>query len=211
MDSACPKEHVTEIKRFWLLNQGRSYYLNVPVISFLQGTLERREHLFATKFFWCECRRCKDPTELNTRMSAIRCAGCGIQDGLLPSEPLHADTAWRCRKCNYTEPAANVRKFVEKVAAALEGVDQNDANALEKAVERWSAHLGPSHYLLAGLHHSLAMLYGRAPGLLPHVLSNKQLSRKASLCRSLLELVDVVQPGRNSLRGKRLFFNHWKV
>lgn len=37
-------------------------FLLIFSVSLQQGTLKRREHLQEGKFFWCQCKRCSDPT-----------------------------------------------------------------------------------------------------------------------------------------------------
>lgn len=44
----------------------------------LKSTLPRREHLLQSKCFECTCRRCADPTELETYAGAIMCSKCKI-------------------------------------------------------------------------------------------------------------------------------------
>lgn len=39
----------------------------------LWGTPNRRQHLWQTKFFWCDCKRCGDVTEFGTYFSAVKC------------------------------------------------------------------------------------------------------------------------------------------
>lgn len=53
----------------------------------LNGTAQRQEHLKTGKYFDCDCKRCKDPTELGTNFSTFKCSKC--EDGwLLWSDPL---------------------------------------------------------------------------------------------------------------------------
>lgn len=65
-----------------------------------QGTKNRREHLKQSKFFDCECARCKDPTELGTYLSALKCRECS-SGHLLSSDPLNETAIWICdnKKC----------------------------------------------------------------------------------------------------------------
>lgn len=37
------------------------------------GTASRKVHLWETKFFECDCIRCKDSTEVNTHYSSLKC------------------------------------------------------------------------------------------------------------------------------------------
>lgn len=48
--------------------------LTLTYAYILQGTLKRRQHLIEEKFFWCQCARCRDPTEFGTNCSAVRCS-----------------------------------------------------------------------------------------------------------------------------------------
>ncbi|XP_069163542.1 uncharacterized protein [Procambarus clarkii] len=42
----------------------------------LTTTSTRQEHLRSSKYFICSCKRCVDPTELKTYVSALKCADC---------------------------------------------------------------------------------------------------------------------------------------
>lgn len=42
----------------------------------LTTTSTRQEHLRASKYFICHCKRCVDPTELKTYASALKCGDC---------------------------------------------------------------------------------------------------------------------------------------
>lgn len=71
--------------------------------SYLQlfwGTLSRRLQLKATKEFMCACRRCSDPTENLTFLSALKCAKQDCTSGrLLPINSLMISSPWQCDQC----------------------------------------------------------------------------------------------------------------
>lgn len=48
-------------------------HLSICYTDPLWGTPSRRNHLQESKFFWCTCARCSDPTEFGTYFSALRC------------------------------------------------------------------------------------------------------------------------------------------
>lgn len=60
----------------------------------IKGTLKRRDHLNESKFFWCTCERCKDPTELGTHASTLLCPKCS-NGFILSTEPLNQDADWK--------------------------------------------------------------------------------------------------------------------
>lgn len=61
--------------------------------------------------------------------------------------------------------------------------------------------LHPNHYLFTSAKHSLSQLYGRDECYLLNTLSSEQLERKISICRDLLAVADVIEPGLARLRG----------
>ena len=52
-------------------------------------------------YFDCECERCRDPTELETFVSALICEVCE-DDFLLPTEPLDYLSTWTCGTCDFS-------------------------------------------------------------------------------------------------------------
>ncbi len=84
----------------------------------LQTILYRRNFLAKGKYFVCQCRRCADPTELGTFLSAIKCPAC--PDGaVLPhsSKQNELKLRWICAACT--------NEMAEDVATRMEEVVQN--------------------------------------------------------------------------------------
>ncbi|KAF7989022.1 hypothetical protein HCN44_007332 [Aphidius gifuensis] len=72
-------------------------HLSTTYTHVLWTTKSRREHLLATKYFKCKCKRCEDPTELDTHIGTLKCpCGPGI---ILPKNPLDDETEWSCNLC----------------------------------------------------------------------------------------------------------------
>lgn len=170
----------------------------------LQGTLKRRQHLQEGKFFWCQCERCADATELGTFASAMLCPKCsGQANGLiLPTEPLNEKAAWKCNKCKYTVTGQSMLLLVDKVFAELDAIDGTDADGLEDFLIKYRNVFHMNHYLCLCAKHSLCQLYGRTDGYLIHELSLELLQRKEKYCRDLLNVVNKIDPGISRLRGE---------
>lgn len=87
----------------------------------LDGTMKRRSHLHKTKFFWCQCQRCSDPTEFKTYISAMFCPNC--KDGLLlTTKALDHEADWACQNCDYRVSgykADKVARILERELAQL--------------------------------------------------------------------------------------------
>ncbi|KAI8436519.1 hypothetical protein MSG28_010059, partial [Choristoneura fumiferana] len=74
----------------------------------LSPTLTRRDFLLESKFFWCDCPRCADPTELGSHLSTLKCSN---------------EAAWQCtdKNCGFKTSSAAMRKLLAVVQAELYG------------------------------------------------------------------------------------------
>uniref|UniRef100_A0A1Q3FMT7 Putative histone tail methylase n=1 Tax=Culex tarsalis TaxID=7177 RepID=A0A1Q3FMT7_CULTA len=170
----------------------------------LQGTLKRRQHLYDSKFFWCQCQRCVDTTEFGTHCSTLKCAKC--PKGLvLSSNPLDQEAAWKCQNCPHTIPALSVTQLLNGLYKELESIGGNNVELFENFLLKYEPLLHKNHYLFLSAKHSLSELYGKAPGYLMHELTLDQIKRKEDLCRDLLTLTDSYEPGLSRLRGQLMY------
>lgn len=172
----------------------------------LWATHMREEHLLTNKYFVCRCERCLDPTELGTNISALKCIGDigKVCNGgtLLPKNPTDTKTDWFCDKCN-----VNISN--EQIEILLTNIEQEVDNLLlpptsqrgtmtvdsfEKLIMNLSHLLHENHYQMFALKHTLIQLYGHQAGYELDKLSDALLTRKISLCRDLLDILDRIDP-----------------
>ncbi|XP_034834400.1 SET domain-containing protein SmydA-8-like isoform X2 [Maniola hyperantus] len=172
----------------------------------LQGTLRRREHLRLSKFFECACKRCSDPTELDTYASAFLCPRCSGR--VLSSAPLTAAAPWRCEHCPYEMPATAVQILIKKLTDEFEQIDANDVQGFENFLTKYRNVLQDSHYLCLSAKHSLSQLYGKVTDYMIHEMPEEKLHRKVEICRDLMKIFDVIEPGYSRLRGITLYELH---
>ncbi|XP_063243954.1 SET domain-containing protein SmydA-8 isoform X3 [Bacillus rossius redtenbacheri] len=181
----------------------------------LDPTMVRRQHLSSGKFFDCRCERCRDPTELGTHLGSLKCNKC--DPGLiLASDPLDPGAAWRCTHCEFSTSgaaAARVMQVVREEAAALDWLPPGEeaVEAREKLWRKYRSVLHPRHSVVTGARLALSQLYGRAEGYHLDELPDILLERKADICRDLLAVADVVEPGLTRLRGMTLYELHAPV
>lgn len=166
----------------------------------LWGTQARREHLKETKYFSCFCRRCKDPTELGTYLSALKCIGldgqsCGGTQ--LPLDPCNEQTEWACDRCEVKLCNDEVAYLVNKIGEEVDYVQLNDPTVKEMRdlLDKISTFLHPHHYHVYSVKHSLIQLYGYQHGYLPNQISDELLLKKAEMCRDLIQVTKTVDPG----------------
>ncbi|GBP27659.1 SET domain-containing protein SmydA-8, isoform A [Eumeta japonica] len=174
----------------------------------LQGTLKRREHIQHSKFFSCICKRCSDPTELGTYASAFRCPKCAGR--MLSTAPLDAAAAWKCgdNGCPYTMPAAAVQLLLKRLTDEFEQIDANDVRGFEAFLHKYRNVLHTTHYLCLSAKHSLSQLYGKVAEYMIHEMPDEELNRKIAICRDLMGVFDIIEPGYSRLRGVTLYELH---
>lgn len=59
-----------------------------------------------------------------------------------------------------------------------------------------------SHYLCLSAKHSLSQLYGKVADYMIHEMPDSELNRKIEICRDLMKVFDVIEPGYSRLRGE---------
>lgn len=180
----------------------------------LLPTMLRREHLLEGKHFACACPRCADPTELGTHMSSLKCNKCdnGI---ILPLDSLDAESTWKCTHCDFSTNGKAVKKILRIIqndvdaAEAISGADGADAiYERENVMKKYHSVLHPHHAFLTMLRHSLTQMYGRVDEYLLDDLPDVVLEHKVDLCRLLLQVLDVIEPGYTRIRGMTLYELH---
>ncbi|EZA57735.1 SET domain-containing protein SmydA-8 isoform X1 [Ooceraea biroi] len=180
----------------------------------LLPTMLRREHLLEGKHFACACPRCSDPTELNTHMSSLKCNKCdnGI---VLPLDSLDSESTWKCTHCEFSTNGRAVQKILRIIqvdvdaAEAISGAEGADAIfERENVVKKYQSVLHPRHAFLTMLRHSLTQMYGRVDEYLLNDLPDVVLEHKVDMCRLLLQVLDVVEPGYSRIRGMTLYELH---
>ncbi|XP_034951071.1 SET domain-containing protein SmydA-8 [Chelonus insularis] len=180
----------------------------------LLPTLMRREHLLEGKHFSCACQRCSDPTELGTHMSSLKCNKCdnGV---VVPLDSLDADSTWKCTHCEFSTAGASVKKVFNIINAEVEAVEAISAmegpeaiQSRETVMKKYHSVLHPRHAFLTMLRMSLSQLYGRVEEYNLDDLPDIVLEHKVDICRLLLQVLDVIEPGYSRARGMTLYELH---
>lgn len=87
--------------------------------KFLWGTNQRRVHLAYSKKFLCFCDRCKDPTEFNSFISAIRCVRLDCKGKMLPLNPTVIQSPFRCDECGLKLDHIRVSKIQDIISSQV--------------------------------------------------------------------------------------------
>ncbi|XP_023326741.1 uncharacterized protein LOC111700149 isoform X2 [Eurytemora carolleeae] len=179
----------------------------------LWPTLQRREHLNMSKCFWCSCRRCRDPTELGSYLSAIRCSRClGFRDNvqnndlqyITPTNPLNPESLWKCSKCTNIQKASQIKSGNASVSNELSQVNKGSCEALLKFLHAQEPVLGPNNHHVVEVKYTIVSILGNRKPYMLSDLSMELLQIKERFCRELLNIADLIEPGYSRWRGQLL-------
>lgn len=176
-------------------------HLAIMYTHMLWGTQMRRDHLLTNKYFHCQCARCRDPTELGTNLSAMRCLGdmgreCnGI---VLLTDPLLNKTDWQCDRCDVRIDREQVDVMLshieQEVDDVLAGQSPPTVRQLEALIAKLSTLLHPSHYHLFALEYALLQGYGHESSDGLRQLSDDELMAKVVIGKHLMATLDILDP-----------------
>ena len=172
--------------------------LTVQYLSALWGTLKRRKKIKEEWYFDCTCKRCSDPTECGTYISAVKCFDCdnGV---LLPEDPLNYDSPWLCNKCSLQIVSSRVETLVEDIEAEFsEILDTQEYWRYTDSLTRYSGTiLHPSHWILTTARRNLIqyLCYSHSKD----VLNLLNIHERYRLCEEFFNVLKKVDPGWSEL------------
>lgn len=186
----------------------------ISYTELLSNTINRQFNLLTSKLFVCQCRRCIDPTDLGSYSSALKCTICMKKSpasvGSILSCPANTDQ-WQCNKCKSKFTTVNIQNLVFKIHDELDKVIESPVvgvEDVEKFLKKYSKFLHPHNGILTRAKYNLCGQYGRMPGYTLMEMTPTQLQRKKELCTEMMEVLDLLQPGRTSRRGLILYELH---
>uniref|UniRef100_A0A6A7FTB7 Protein msta-like n=2 Tax=Hirondellea gigas TaxID=1518452 RepID=A0A6A7FTB7_9CRUS len=164
----------------------------------LIGTQSRIKHLSITKLFTCTCNRCKDPTELGTHISSLRCRTC--KSGLVvPPEINNED--WQCNECQVKLPQ-EMTAIIARAGGFKPGV--TDRGELAKRLHDVERMVGLQHY---GSLQMLMAIWKNLSSSDIEGLSGDELRDAVAVTEQLMEVVGQLLPGLTIYRGELILGN----
>ncbi|CAL7948723.1 unnamed protein product [Xylocopa violacea] len=174
----------------------------------LWGTANRIHHLSKTKFFECICDRCKDPTEFGTMFDALKCNQMNCSGYMLPKTFLaQSQEDYACNICKSIISYEEAEKILEDIGRCLSNMKKQDITACKEFLNRYKSILHANHFYNVDVMIALSQLIGHQTGGIVDVGENL-LVEKMNLCRILSELLKLLVPAENRIRGLILFELH---
>ncbi|KAG8238097.1 hypothetical protein J437_LFUL012204 [Ladona fulva] len=193
------------------VNISKGSPISLTYTDSLWGTLERRTHLYYSKFFLCNCERCSDREELGACLTGLKCDKCG--DCVLPVDPLSkgwlkggkAESLenWSCKGCKERVTGKMARKIVWDASEAIKELENDedvDIDRYEMVLEMLQKRLHSQHSLVVDLKHSIIHILNP-----PESISDDQLIWKEKLARDVIQVANILFPGISLLKGACLY------
>eukprot|EP00096_Caligus_rogercresseyi_P000624 TRINITY_DN1109_c1_g1_i1.p1 TRINITY_DN1109_c1_g1~~TRINITY_DN1109_c1_g1_i1.p1 ORF type:complete len:336 (-),score=22.21 TRINITY_DN1109_c1_g1_i1:734-1741(-) len=182
------------------------------------GLPTRREVLFEHWGFFCLCPRCKDPTELGTYASAIKCQSCSC-GYLLP--PVDLNKEWECFGCQQNVSKVNIRAILNENTEKIRTITRSRApniDALRSLILQLTDIFHENHFLVLQVKYVLVIiLSNKTTGIKSHLINDAatSTSSKASYdpglwqeysdaCSHIYTVINTLDPGYSKNRGSIL-------
>jgi len=168
------------------------------------GTPYRRADLKSTWSFECICKRCQDPTENGSYVSAVICDTC--KDGrLLPIKPLNFKSDYGCDNCpaEYRHEIINAK--LAKYEQHIEDIKSSEPEEFEKLLSKMSIIFHENHYWILDVKRRLIDIYGNKNGYELYKMPKELLETKVDYCNHLLKVAQSLCPGPSEMRGYLLW------
>ncbi|CAL4134686.1 unnamed protein product [Meganyctiphanes norvegica] len=176
------------------ISKGSAVTLNYT--KFLWGTRLRRDFLMHTKFFICGCLRCRDPTELGSHVSSLRCKKCS---GMIVPPVGHSDkkSPWKCMGCKIALPGPAAQMVLTSAALRYSKVKSSNEESIKSTLTTIERAIGPQHFTAVDLRFKLIKLMSKRLS----DLSVNELQSLVQMIRSFLGVIQLILPDMSIFRG----------
>ncbi|XP_022905994.2 SET domain-containing protein SmydA-8-like isoform X1 [Onthophagus taurus] len=182
------------------IQKGEKIYFNYG--NCLKPTHERLLRLESGKYFRCKCKRCSDPTELNTNFSSVKCLKCKI--GLIvPLNPLNDvfNDIWKCQNCQNEVRGEMIKTIFnvceEKIEEFRNEINFDKFNKGEKLLKHFLTSLSENNFLIIELKQLLVSLIDEN--------QHDLMFKKIDFIENVLEVTKVFELGISRLQALGLY------
>jgi len=126
-----------------------------------KNTKLRRRMLFKKWFFWCECHRCKDKTEIGSFLGAFICQESKCGGSSVPYNPLDEESDYICLDCGNSFSNKYAEKLLKNAEKDLKTPDSRFdlIQHLEKFIHNNSRILHPYNNLMISVKQKLGSIW----------------------------------------------------
>nr|XP_033322206.1 SET domain-containing protein SmydA-8-like isoform X1 [Megalopta genalis]XP_033322208.1 SET domain-containing protein SmydA-8-like isoform X1 [Megalopta genalis]XP_033322209.1 SET domain-containing protein SmydA-8-like isoform X1 [Megalopta genalis]XP_033322210.1 SET domain-containing protein SmydA-8-like isoform X1 [Megalopta genalis]XP_033322211.1 SET domain-containing protein SmydA-8-like isoform X1 [Megalopta genalis]XP_033322212.1 SET domain-containing protein SmydA-8-like isoform X1 [ len=181
-------------------------HISICYTDALWGTVNRNHYLYHTKFFYCICDRCKDPSEFGVMFNALKCKKIDCPGYVLPETFLGTEPKpYICGTCKLSMSHEEVEQILERVGTDLSRTKKNNIAACHEFLQHYRDILHPNHFYNVDIIIALFQMIGQQGA---ETMTDNLLVEKIELCKKLDNLLRIIAPAENRLRGLLLFEIH---
>ena len=162
----------------------------------LSNTASRRKSLKETKYFYCGCARCADPSELGSHFSTLVCRVQDCGGYILCQDPLQLNSAWECLKCHTQMSAQDVAEEQDQWEEKIENTPRTLADQENLLAELLKVY-HPHHNMCVDVYFNMIPLFGHSS----RETLIEEAERKLELVEKVFSVMDKVIPGLFRMRG----------
>ncbi|XP_046407226.1 SET domain-containing protein SmydA-8-like [Ischnura elegans] len=214
-----------EVRTTTLVSKGSR--LSISYTDPLWGTVDRRKHLSLSKYFFCSCPRCEDPTELGTFIGAIKCRSCHngycvpVLNGHSSSEIKRLSSyEWICfgkpvadatrdRGCGNVISFDKAMDILEPIGMKLSALESDNLAATQEFLRLYCGNvLHKNHHFMTDARLGLVRALQQRLPVFDKINSTKEPPEAKLLeltCQDLLDVVEKMCPGMTEIRGVLLY------
>ncbi|CAH0560369.1 unnamed protein product [Brassicogethes aeneus] len=168
----------------------------------LWGTLNRKLMLEKSKHFSCTCKRCRDPTEFGSYVSAMRCSFCKV-GFILPINPLDINSSWICDVCASKTNCQKVGKILSLLGNTLASFGNDDVEIMMRFLNgKLLDFVHVNHYIVLELKCKVIFILGNRKNYELQNISDSLLELKHQYCRDFLNLTEKLRLGYFTYRAQ---------
>jgi len=166
----------------------------------------RKENLYNFKYFTCKCKRCEDPTELNTFNSAYLCPTCQTGPVVKIGEDDYACHDSDCQakfdkaKANHID--TEIEHNRKKLSKIQQRVDLKQAIQINSELERL---LYPSHGFMLEIKQALITCTAAAINNPGPSFEPQMQQQRIEWCDQVLDSLNILEPGLSIGRAMLLY------
>ncbi|XP_034951070.1 SET domain-containing protein SmydA-8-like isoform X2 [Chelonus insularis] len=193
------------------IEEGEPIFFNYT--SSLVGTAARQAHLLQGKYFECDCKLCDDPEELGANLSSLLCSKCkqGIVrfEGRSKRNFYAPEKNWKCNMCGRLLSGCLIKTTLELTKFKIDELENGSIKELEILLKKLLLTFHSNHFLVLALKQKLLELYRHE---VTNLNPKKQaLMRIIELCKEVLQVLEIVEPGLSRLKGIMLYELHLPI
>ncbi|XP_050438307.1 SET domain-containing protein SmydA-8-like [Adelges cooleyi] len=157
------------------------------------STPMRQHHLLISKQFICTCRRCRDPQEFGTELSALNCTVINCQGRILPVNPLDKTAVWLCKVCAKLISHTEVAVLHKSVGSLMKKMQSFHPKIVEAFLEKYKINTNNPFVVDFRIKFIWTSVNSG--------LTLEQLQYKEKLCTEILNLIQTLGLGKCRLFG----------